>query len=345
MSARRILRGLALVLIALAVSVGLPLLYGGVDILARIPRLPPWLLVAAPGLMLCAWAFSGLRVRLLVQTHAPGLGLPRACLLALAAEFGGAIGPAGITGVASFAYLLRGVRVRSANAIALYAVDKLSDQIVFAAILLGSFGALIASRVGGDPRALLAGGLGFSLLAIGALAALLRYYRGLLRALMWALSGLSVGVRPRRRIVRWLLQFRGGLLLIARLPGRRLFELLLFAAGYWTARLSVLPVVVGALGESLPLSYLIAAQVLLIFAGQVSVLPGGTLSVEVAFAFLLAPWLDRQALALTLLLWRGAVFYFTLLAGGPALVFALAQRDDVRSDVMERGTCGTSEPP
>jgi uncharacterized protein (TIRG00374 family) len=79
------------------------------------------------------------------------------------------------------------------------------------------------------------------------------------------------------------------------------------------------------LGQTVPWSYLFLVQGALLFAGQLSILPGGAGSVEVGFALLLAPWLDPAILALGLLLWRFATFYWYLLIGAPIFTLTADQ--------------------
>ena len=88
-------------------------------------------------------------------------------------------------------------------------------------------------------------------------------------------------------------------------------------------RYSVIAVVILGLGEYVPWSYLFLAQMLLMTLGHVTVLPGGSGSVEVGLAALLTPHLDGATIAGAILLWRAGTYYLHLLAGGPVLALML----------------------
>jgi uncharacterized protein (TIRG00374 family) len=171
--------------------------------------------------------------------------------------------------------------------------------------------------------------LWFALVILGPLSggvviviALMRHYRLLMRGLGRVLRWLRVSRRRRQRIARWIIQFRHAIGLLLAMPRPRLALLYLYCAGHWLLRYSILPLVLFGLGQTVPWSYLFLVQGTLLFAGHLSMLPGGAGGVEIGFAALLAAWLDPDTLALGLLLWRFVTFYWYLLLGAP--VFALS---------------------
>lgn len=318
----RLVRRSLLALAALALSFALPVFYGGIGVLSRFTDLPDWLLVSAPALMLMAWGFNGARLSVLLRGHGQTIPGRHAYLVAIGSDFGAAAGPPSMAGLASFAFLLRRHHFQTATSTALFTIDKLIDQIFFATILLAGLGGFLLFQVQAVPWAL----MGVStLVACGSVAAILMISRRAtlaLRALAGLLVLIRIGPTIRRRLIRWGLEFQRGIALLSRLSKRRLMLLYLLAAGYWACRFSILPLVAWALKAPVPWPWLLAVQVLVIYAGQLSILPGGTVSVEVTFAALMAPWLDRTSLAFLFLVWRGAIFYWTLVAGGPAFLLA-----------------------
>jgi glycosyltransferase 2 family protein len=205
------------------------------------------------------------------------------------------------------AAVLRRHGLDSARAASLYAVDHIMDLAFFATAFPL---ALLVFTLGGsldDP-------LWFALAILGPLSggvatviALMRHYRPLMRGM--------------GRVLRWIIQFRHAIGLLLAMPRHRLALLYLYCAGHWLLRYSVLPLVLFGLGQDVPWSYLFLVQGTLLFAGQLSMLPGGAGGVELGFAALLAAWLDPGTLALGLLLWRFVTFYWYLLLGAP--VFAI----------------------
>ncbi|MGH8274729.1 MAG: lysylphosphatidylglycerol synthase transmembrane domain-containing protein, partial [Gammaproteobacteria bacterium] len=225
------------------------------------------------------------------------------------------------------AYLLARTGLGSAAATALYTVEKLLDQIVFAAALAASAIILALPAKGAHPWGLFEIAFGVCVGFLVFTVAMLLQYRRMIRACIWLATRLHIKARYRRRFIRWGLAFRNGLARVMAMPPTHIAVLVGAAVAYWTARFAILPLVALGLGAPVPWGYLIAVQILTMFAGQISFLPGGTLTVEVVFAALLLPWMDRANLGLMLLVWRGSVFYFTLIAGGMAFVAAVFKRD------------------
>jgi uncharacterized protein (TIRG00374 family) len=322
----RLRRGALLLVVALAVSLAIPVALTGPDVFGRLGDVPAWVLGGAPALMLAAWCANALRVALLAHANGYRLLPDYAWLVSAGGDFGAALGPSGITGIAAYVFLLARTGMRSATATALFTVDKLLDQIVFAAALAASaiLLALLASHVETWGLFEIAFGicLGFLILIV----VMLFQYRRIIHALVCLAATLRIKAKYRRRFIRWSLAFRRSLASVTAMPRWRLALLVTSAMAYWTARFAILPLVALGLGVSIPWGYLIAVQILTMFAGQISFLPGGTLTVEVVFAALLLPWMDRASLGLMLLIWRGSVFYFTLVAGGAAFATAAFKR-------------------
>lgn|GEM_PF-1932465 len=319
-------RGVVLAIVAVAASTGVPVLIAGsTSVFTRLATLPLWVIAGAPLLMVAGWGANAGRVAILARANGRRLPFRHAWLVAAGGDFGAALGPGGLTGIAAYIFLLARSGLGSAAATALFALERLLDQLVFAAALAASAAALALGSQHAHPwrlfgiAATLCAGLVFVILVA------LAQYRRLVRASAWTLARLRIGARRRWRFIRWSFLFRRGLGEVAALPKGRLALIALCAAGYWAARFAILPLIAAGMHAPVPWGYLLAVQVIALFAGQLSLLPGGTITVEAVFAGLLLPFLHRQDLGLMLLVWRGSVFYFTLVAGGASFALATAR--------------------
>ncbi len=328
----RVRRGLVLLVAAIGVSIGVPVFLAGGDVFSRLGGVPAWVLGGAPALMLTAWCANGVRVSILARANGYRLTPGYAWLIGAGGDFGASLGPGGLTGIAAYAYLLARTGLGSAAATALYAVEKLLDQIIFGAALAASAIILALLAKGAEPWGLFEIAFGVCVGFLVLIVVMLFQYRRMIRAIAFLAARVHISARHRRRFIHWGIAFRNGVAKVTAMPRRHLVLLVLAAAAYWTARFAILPLVALGLGAPVPWGYLIAVQILTMFAGQVSFLPGGTLSVEVVFAALLLPWMDRASLGLMLLVWRGSVFYFTLVGGGAAFVAAVLKRRTLAFD-------------
>lgn len=316
-------------LVAIALSFSAPVILSGFGVFSRVIRLPGWVLAGAPTLMLLGWTANAGRVMVLTRSNGRALGLGPAWLIAAGGDFGAALGPGGLTGIAAYIFLLARYQLSSAVATALFTLERLLDQFIFAGALAASAVGLALVHQGNHPWRLFVISFGLCLAIVGLIVAAVLQYRRLLAAATWFLSQLRFNRFNRRRFIAWSLRFRRSLAHVARLPHPDMALLVLCAGAYWAARFAILPLIALGMHAPVPWAYLLAVQVLALFAGQLSLLPGGTITVEAVFAALLLPWLGRHDLGLMLLAWRGSVFYFTLVAGGSAFAIAAGQRGKI----------------
>ena len=61
-------------------------------------------------------------------------------------------------------------------------------------------------------------------------------------------------------------------------------------------------------------------QILALTAGQLSLLPGGAGSAELASAALLTPMVGKSSTAAAILIWRFVTYYFYLIVGAPVFL-------------------------
>ncbi|MEJ2654003.1 MAG: lysylphosphatidylglycerol synthase transmembrane domain-containing protein [Acidihalobacter sp.] len=313
-------RYLAIAALSLLLSVAIPLVYGGSDVLPQLIRVSPWLIIGTLCMILLGWCFNAARLRLLLGGVAHAIPRRRALATVIATEFAGVASPAGVGGPLTYVYLLHRQGLSTAHAASLYAIDQITDLTFFATALPLALAVFTFDQRLEHPLLLATLLLVLLGTGLGLLWGLMRRYRGMLRLFGRILRPLRVSERRRRKMARWIIQFRHGIALLLSMPRHRLILLYGFCMGHWLMRYSVLPVILLGLGHAVPWSYLFIIQGMLLFAGQLSFLPGGTGSVEVGFAALLAPWLAPEPLALALVLWRFTTFYWYLLAGAPVFL-------------------------
>lgn len=315
-------------LIALSVVTGLAvaLAYGGIAAFGRMAQLPLWPLAAGLVMIVLGWHMNAARLRLLVR----GLGLRltqrEAFPLVMATEFSYAATPAGAGGLLTYILLLKRRGVPAPRAAALCTIDQLLDLVFFLtllpllAVLLVSGYAPVELR---HQLALLA------LVLVGGLAlagvTLWKYRRALLIAGR-VLRALRIARARRVRLARVFVRFRRGIRLILALPRRRLLAVYALCAAHWLLRYSVLFVLTVGAGADVTWSTLILVQMLALGAGQISLLPGGSGTVELTFGVLMSRWLDPATTAAVLLEWRFILYYWYLLAGAPFFAAQVLRR-------------------
>lgn len=311
-------RGLWLLAGALGAAALIPLLLGGTGLVERLRAFPGGLLVLMFGMILLCWNLNALRLRLLLGFHRLGQG--RAVGLVMACEFAICATPGGAGGPLTLMALLMRQGVRPAQGTAIYALEQLSDLLVFACVLVGilCYGlshALNAqlSWLLGSSAALLSG----ALLLLGLLG---RFHRHLLRFNGRLLLRLGLPPATSRRWVRRVLGFRNALWDSLSLPRRLLLGVFLLSAAHWLLRYSVLYLTLRGLGSVLPWAWTFLIQMLALSAGQLSLLPGGAGGAELASVALLAPLVGKSSAAAAILIWRAVTYYFYLVAGAPVFL-------------------------
>ncbi|WP_129140534.1 lysylphosphatidylglycerol synthase transmembrane domain-containing protein [Modicisalibacter coralii] len=319
---RRLLVGAAL-LTALAV----PLALGGGDALAALATFPLDTLAVMLALVAICWNLNALRLRLLLAGRAGRLRHAETLGIVMASEFAICISPGGSGGPLTLLGLLARRGVAPAESGAIFAVDQLTDLTFFLVALLSVALYLLSGSSGVEP-VWVAGLAGSLIMALGLAGLTLRHFRSLLRITGVGLRRLGLPLRHRLGLVRRLLHFRRALIATLRLPRRILVTVFALATLHWLLRYSVLYLAVRGLGGQIDWAWTFLIQMLAMAAGQVSVLPGGAGSSELAVAALLTPMLGGRHTAAAILVWRFVTYYCYLLAGAPA--FWLAWRGRAR---------------
>ena len=303
---------------ALFAAALIPLLLGGTGLFERLGRFPASLLAIMLGMILLGWYLNALRLRLLRGRRR--LGPRRAFGIVIATEFAICATPRGAAGPLTMMALLMRQGVAPARGTATYAVEQLSDLLFFACALVGVLFYALTHAL----NAYMASLLGFSaalLIGVMVLLALLgRFHRQVFLLNGWLVTRLGVQASRKRRWARKLLGFRNALVDCFRLPRRILLAVFGLTIAHWLLRYSVLYLTLRGLGSEIAWAWTFLVQLLALTAGQLSLLPGGAGSAELASAALLTPMVGKSATAAAILIWRFVTYYFYLIVGAPVFL-------------------------
>lgn len=300
---------------ALLVAVLIPVLLGGSGLFERLRGFPPGLLLLMLGMIVMGWYLNALRLRLLVGPRR--FGQHRALGIVIATEFAICATPGGAGGPLTMMALLLRQGVAPARGTATYAVEQLTDLLFFACALVG----VLIYALTHSLNAYIASLLGFSaalLLGLMILLALLgRFHRRVFLVNGWLIGKLGMKTARKRQWARKVLSFRNALLECFRLPRAVLLAVFALTTVHWLLRYSVLYLTLFGLGSQIAWAWTFIVQLLALTAGQLSLLPGGAGSAELASAALLAPLVGKSTAAAAILIWRFVTYYFYLIAGAP----------------------------
>lgn len=303
---------------ALLAAALVPLLLGGSGLMQRLRGFPLELLGTMLGMIVLGWYLNAWRLRLLIGRAR--LGQQRALGIVVATEFAICATPAGAGGPLTLMALLMRQGVAPAKGTATYAVEQLADLLFFLCALAGvliyalthALNSYIASLLGLSAALL----LGF-LVLLGLLG---RFHRQVLLINGWLVSRLGMQAQRKRYWARKMLGFRNALLDCFRLPRSVLFAVFVLTMLHWLLRYSVLFLTLRGLGSEIAWAWTFLVQMLALSAGQLSLLPGGAGSAELASAALLAPLVGKSASAAAILIWRFVTYYFYLIVGVPVFL-------------------------
>lgn len=309
-----------LLVAAVALGAAIPALMGGTGMFEKLLRMPARGLALLFFMIFIGWNLNALRLRLMLHERATALSHGKALGTIMSTEFVFNATPGGSGAPFALAGLLRRHGVSPSAATAVFAVDQLTDMVVFLTLLptLLFYG---LSRYF-EFHALWQIVLPFGLLAGGLLSVwlLMRHHRALIRWLGRVLERRVSGA-SRIRWARRLLRFRDGIEETLSVPRSHLLAMFLLCATHWLLRYSVIYVAVWFLGGELDWVYGFFVQMTAMGAGHLTLLPGGAGGAEVAGAALLGPWLGASMTAATILVWRFMTFHLYLIAGGLTMLF------------------------
>ncbi len=308
---------------ALPLSLLIPFAIGGWDGLAELGKIPLKVVAAGVAMVSLGWVAQSLKLKLIMGGVGESISARKALATVLASEFASSATPAGTGAAITETYLLHRHGLSSAKAASVFALEQILDLFFFVTALVVV--ALVLLTGPDDFH------LGFqiatmAMLLVGGFAGLWFFARHYRPVLLWSgklLARFRVSARRRKNIARWVIRFRHGLGLILGFSRWRLSSIYVLAACHWMLRYSALYLIIEALGFHVPWSYLFFIQMFSLGIGQMTLMPGGSGSVEISFSILLAPWLGASSIAATLIAWRFVTYYWYFIIGGPVfLAFA-----------------------
>ncbi len=308
---------------ALPLSLLIPFAIGGWDGLAELGKIPLKVVAAGVAMVSLGWVAQSLKLKLIMGGVGESISARKALATVLASEFASSATPAGTGAAITETYLLHRHGLSSAKAASVFALEQILDLFFFVTALVVL--ALVLLTGPDDFH------LGFqiatmAMLLVGGFAGLWFFARHYRPVLLWSgklLARFRVSARRRKNIARWVIRFRHGLGLILGFSRWRLSSIYVLAACHWMLRYSALYLIIEALGFHVPWSYLFFIQMFSLGIGQMTLMPGGSGSVEISFSILLAPWLGASSIAATLIAWRFVTYYWYFIIGGPVfLAFA-----------------------
>ncbi|AEJ14822.1 MULTISPECIES: lysylphosphatidylglycerol synthase transmembrane domain-containing protein [Pseudomonas] len=316
---------LAWLALALLSAVLVPALLGGSELLPRLQRFAPSLMLTLLGMILLCWVINAIRLRLLLGQQGARLGRLRSLGVVMATEFAICTTPGGSGGPLTLMALLARDRIGPARSGAVFAMDQLNDLVFFFCAMLAIAGYALFHSLGRSQESMLLGSALLLCTALAGVIGLLRYRRTVMRVNGRLLRRLGMSRQRKRRWARKLLRFIDALAQTWRLPKRTLTLVFTLTCAHWGLRYSVLYLVLRGLGVDLAWIPSFLVQMLSLSAGQFSLLPGGAGAAELTSASLLTPLVGSSTAAAAILIWRAVTYYFYLLAGGPVFVCLLAR--------------------
>ncbi len=296
----------------------IPLLLGGTGLFERLLQFSPQLLFMMLGMVLLGWYLNAFRLRLLVGRRL--LGQRRAFGIVMATEFAICATPGGAGGPITLMALLMRQGVTPAKGTATYAVEQLSDLLFFACALVGVLIYAMTHALNAQMASLLGVSAALLLGVIVLLGLLGRFHRQVFRINGWIVRRFGMQAQRRRHWARKVLRFRNALLECFSLPRHVLLGVFGLTTLHWLLRFSVLYLTLHGLGSDLAWAWTFLVQMLALTAGQLSLLPGGAGSAELASAALLTPLVGKSTSAAAILIWRFVTYYFYLIAGAPVFL-------------------------
>lgn len=329
---------LFLLIISLALSLSIPLIYGGLSSLTAITRIPSWGIALLLLMILGSWTFTSIRLKLLCGSLGNFLSFRDAIATVICREFASTATPAGSGGVATLVLLLKRNGVSTAHGAAVLMADGAADLIFFSSVL-PIFAYYYFSHYEMEQPAEIITTIFIVIGIVGSIVwAITRHYRPVVLMLGRAIKPVRRLRRLRYRLARGVIQFRNAVHILAKLPLHRLLLILLCSACHWAMRYGVLPMLLWMIQEPVPITYSFLIQPFLFFGGNMLFLPGGGGGIEVAYGLLMQPYLSASVSAFTLLVWRFCTFYWYLIAGAPVfLIYAgnaanmLWRKDKIKS--------------
>ena len=300
------------------------------DLKAALDRLDWRFLPLALSLHVAAHLFWAARYASIAQAAGIPLGAPQAWRIVTAGVFGGAVTPGKIGGEGLKLALLLRRGVPTARAGRILLVDRAADLVFF--LLMGLVAAaLLPPLFGADATAARAFALvGTAFLGLFLLVLIAVFAWPAPTARVLGTLARPVLRRLRRpdaegRIQEVVADVRDGVVdLAGRRPGLMIGAALLTAAN-WIVEYGVLWTLLLAFGHDVPYWMVFFVGIVLTLVSNIPITPGGSGVAELAALALLTP-LAPGLTPLFVVAWRGATYFYDLIAGGVMAALMLPGR-------------------
>ncbi|MEJ2672829.1 MAG: lysylphosphatidylglycerol synthase domain-containing protein, partial [Deltaproteobacteria bacterium] len=223
---------------------------------------------------------------------------------------------------ATYTYFFKSQGLRLGTAMGMMAVIVVTDLLFYISMMpCAAIAMLFEVHLKSNTTSLLAVVLGLAAVGTVGLYVLIRRYRQIYNFLSRRLDRISWLAQRKYKLARMIVEFVQAFRLIGRMSWPQRFGLYFSAVGYWLPRYGILLALMPLLGKAVPSAYLFLVQGVLNLGGQMFILPGGGGGVDAGYVALMSPYLDRETLSLTLLVWRTYTFYWYLGIGGLVFLF------------------------
>jgi uncharacterized protein (TIRG00374 family) len=311
-----------LLVASVTLSLAVPFALGGLGQFQLLKRLSWEAALFLTLLAVVSWVFNAWRTQVLMDASGRRVGFGNAALVTISAEFAGVSTPGAVGMPATYTFLFHNLGVGVPEAVGLVGLIMVTD-LVFYGTLMPLAAVTQVFEVGAQPNALHLVAVIMTVIVGAALAlwSLGRHYRRVCNFIGRQMGKVSWLAGRRYRLARATVEFVQALRLLKQMSWSRRLRLYLITVGFWLPRYLVLVVTIDLMGQSVPLSYLFLVQGVLNLGGQLFLTPGGGGTVDAGYAALLSPYMNRETLAFTLLVWRTYTFYWFLIVGGPIFLY------------------------
>jgi uncharacterized protein (TIRG00374 family) len=311
-----------LLIVSITLSLAVPFFLGGLSQFQLLRRLAWWAIGLFTLLVLTSWAFNALRTQMLMKASGRRVSWWNAALVTISAEFAGSATPGAVGMPATYTFLFHNLGVGLPQAIGLVGLIMVTDLAFYGTLMpLAAIFQLFAEGASLNSLRLVAAIMTVVLGGALVLWNLVCHYRQVCLFIGRQMGKVAWLARYRYRLARATVQFIRSVRLLRKMPWSWRLGLYLVTVGFWLPRYLILVCIIHLASQTVPWSYLLLVQGVLNLGGQLFVLPGGGGTVDAGYAAFLSPYLNRETLAFTLLVWRTYTFYWLLILGGPIFLF------------------------
>ena len=311
-----------LLALSLVLSLLVPFLLGGLHQFTLLKRLHWWVALVFVFMILFSWLANANRLRLISKDVGKRLKIREGVAMTAAAEFAGVATPGSLGLPATYTYFFKQAGLRLGTAMGMMAVIMVTDLLFYITMMpCAAIAMIFEKHLRSNATTLLAVVFGVAALGTLLLYALMRHYRKVYRYLSRRLARFSFLARRRYQMARLIVEFVQAFRLIGRMSLSQRLGLYVSAIGYWLPRYGILLVLIPLMGKTVPFAYLFLIQGVLNLGGQMFILPGGGGGVEAGYVAFMSPYLHRETLSLTLLVWRTCTFYWYVGVGSLFFLF------------------------